>query len=138
MVCVCVLSVEYRWSGAALGRSAAVCQCALRGRVRLCWVAAAERAAAGAAAHLKMADADAAVGGGGGGIVCEKLCGSGVEARSDIVVGGGLSAASGGAPTVGHDVDITLDINMPASPHGDDCRKKRCVDRYDSSESSDR
>lgn len=136
---MCVLSVEYRWSGAALGRSAAVCQCALRGRVRLCWVAAAaaERAAAGAAAHLKMADADAAVGGGGGGIVCEKLCGSGVEARSDIVVGGGLSAASGGAPTVGHDVDITLDINMPASPHGDDCRKKRCVDRYDSSESSD-
>lgn len=32
-----------------------------------------------------------------------------------------------------------LDMEMPCSPGGEeDCRKKRCADRYDSSESSDR
>ncbi|KAF5282509.1 hypothetical protein FQA39_LY04916 [Lamprigera yunnana] len=30
-----------------------------------------------------------------------------------------------------------LDVDMPCSPLEDDCRKKRCADRYDSSESSD-
>ncbi|KAF5292507.1 hypothetical protein FQR65_LT01652 [Abscondita terminalis] len=30
-----------------------------------------------------------------------------------------------------------LDVEMPCSPAEDDCRKKRCADRYDSSESSD-
>lgn len=29
-------------------------------------------------------------------------------------------------------------INVPCSDREDDCRKKRCADRYDSSESSDR
>ncbi|KAK4886880.1 hypothetical protein RN001_003151 [Aquatica leii] len=33
--------------------------------------------------------------------------------------------------------EVFTDVEMPCSPAEDDCRKKRCADRYDSSESSD-